>query len=78
MPDEATLAAVDEAEREDGQMLCPEGGAVLAACIAAVEQGLISKSDRVVLFNCATGLKYPMEDKSLQLDLADGLAGLPV
>jgi threonine synthase len=78
VPDEATLAAVDEAARTDGQLLCPEGGATLAACIAALEQGLISKSDRVVLFNCATGLKYPMEDKSLRLDLADGLGGLPV
>jgi threonine synthase len=77
VPDEATLVAVDEAAQADGQLLCPEGGAVLAACIAALEQGLISKSDRVVLFNCATGLKYPMEDKSLRLDLAEGLAGLP-
>ncbi|HEX4737700.1 MAG TPA: threonine synthase [Allosphingosinicella sp.] len=77
VPDEATLAAVDEAAQADGQLLCPEGGATLAACIAALEQGLISKSDRVVLFNCATGLKYPMEDKSLRLDLARGLAGLP-
>ena len=77
MPDETTLPAVDEAARAEGQLLCPEGGATLAACIAALEQGLIAKSDRVVLFNCATGLKYPMEDKSLRLDLADGLAGLP-
>ncbi|HEX5182347.1 MAG TPA: threonine synthase [Allosphingosinicella sp.] len=77
VPDEATLAAVDEAARADGQLLCPEGGATLAACIEALDRGLISKSDRVVLFNCATGLKYPMDDKSLRLDLAEGLAGLP-
>ncbi|MBV9685656.1 MAG: threonine synthase [Alphaproteobacteria bacterium] len=77
VPDEATLAAVEEAAQADGQLLCPEGGATLAACIAALEQELISKSDRVVLFNCATGLKYPMEDKSLRLDLAEGLAALP-
>jgi threonine synthase len=77
VPDEAILAAVDEAAQADGQLLCPEGGATLAACIAALEQGLIAKTDRVALFNCATGLKYPMEDKSLRLDLAQGLAGLP-
>src|SRR4051812_24655555 len=77
VPDAATLAAVDEAARADGQLLCPEGGATLAACIASLEQGLISKSDRVVLFNCATGLKYPMEDRSLWLDRHEGLAGLP-
>ncbi|HEY1607532.1 MAG TPA: threonine synthase [Allosphingosinicella sp.] len=74
--DEAILAAVDEAAQADGQLLCPEGGATLAACIEALERGLIAKSDRVVLFNCATGLKYPMDDKSLPLDLAQGLAGL--
>jgi threonine synthase len=29
---------------------------------------LIRNSDRVVLFNCATGLKYPMADGSRRLD----------
>jgi threonine synthase len=48
--------------------LCPETGATLAACEKALRGGLISASDRVVLFNCATGLKYPMPDASRRLD----------
>ena len=67
VPDEAILAAVDEAARQDGLLLCPEGGATLAAAAQALERGLISRSDRVVLFNCATGLKYPMPDHSRRL-----------
>src|SRR5262249_5240623 len=66
--DEAILAAVDEAAKTDGLLLCPEGGATLAACEKALEEGLISGADRVVLFNCATGLKYPMPDHSRALD----------
>jgi threonine synthase len=48
--------------------MCPEGGATLAACEKALRQGLIEASDRVVLFNCATGLKYPLPDRSKRLD----------
>jgi len=65
--DEALTAAVDEAARQDGLLLCPEGGATLAACQQALERGLVSRTDRVVLFNCATGLKYPMPDRSHRL-----------
>ena len=65
--DEALTAAVDEAARQDGLLLCPEGGATLAACQQALERGLVSRTDRVVLFNCATGLKYPMPDGSRRL-----------
>ncbi len=67
VPDDAILAAVDEAARQDGLLLCPEGGATLAAAQLARERGLISGSDKVVLFNCATGLKYPMPDASRRL-----------
>ncbi|WP_166038142.1 threonine synthase [Sphingosinicella sp. YJ22] len=67
VPDEAILAAIDEAARQDGLLLCPEGGATLAAAAQALERGLISRDDHVVLFNCATGLKYPMPDRSRRL-----------
>ena len=62
-------AAIDEDEifktrdsvaREEGFLLCPEGAATFAAYRQALADGRVSKSDRVVLFNCATGLKYPM------------------
>ena len=64
--DEAILAAVDEAAG-DGPLLCPEGGATLAAYDHALAEGMVSKDERVVLFNCATGLKYPMRDRSILL-----------
>ncbi len=65
--DEALTRAVDEAARQDGLLLCPEGGATLAAAQLALERGLIARTDRVVLFNCATGLKYPLPDRSRHL-----------
>ena len=74
--DQAILRAVDQAAVGDGQLLCPEGGATLAACIEALDRGLIARGDKVVLFNCATGLKYPMADRSIHLDRHLGLAGL--
>jgi threonine synthase len=68
--DEALTAAVEEAARDDGLLLCPEGGATLAACRLAMEQGLVGADERVVLFNCATGLKYPLADRSRTLSKA--------
>ncbi len=58
--DDLIEQAVDFCAREDGLLLCPEGGATLAAYRIALKQGLVSTDDKVVLFNCATGLKYPM------------------
>ncbi len=66
--DAELMASTDEASLSDGLLMCPEGGATLAACEKALRQGLISPSDRVVLFNCATGLKYPLPDRSKRLD----------
>lgn len=66
--DAAIEAAVEQAARQDGLLLCPEGGATLAAYHQALSAGLVSTGDRVVLFNCATGLKYPMADASRHLD----------
>jgi threonine synthase len=66
--DPAILKAVDEAARRDGLLLCPEGGATLAAYREALRTRLIDEEESVVLFNCATGLKYPMPDTSKTLD----------
>ena len=68
--EEAILQAVDDAAREDGFLFCPEGGAVLAAWRKALGQGLVGKDERVVLFNCANGNKYPLADRSKELRLA--------
>ena len=61
-------AALDEAARADGLLLCPEGAATLAAAAKARDEGRIGAGDKVVLFNCATGLKYPLPDHSRTLD----------
>lgn len=66
--DDAILAAVDDTARKDGLLLCLEGGATLAAYRHAIAQGWIEADARIVLFNCATGLKYPMPDASRTLD----------
>ena len=68
VPDAEIAAETERAALEDGLMLCPEGGATLAAAKRARERGLIGPDDRVVLFNCATGLKYPLADASRGLD----------
>lgn len=68
--EEAILQAVEDAARDDGFLLCPEGGAVLAAWRKALGQGLVRKDERVLLFNCANGNKYPLPDRSKRLQLA--------
>ncbi len=66
--DEELMDARDRVGREDGLLLCPEGAATFAAYEQALEQGLVSKSDQVVLFNTATGLKYPMPEVAERID----------
>jgi threonine synthase len=66
--DAAIEAAVVDAATRDGLLLCPEGGATLAAYAQAMDRGLIGRDERVVLFNCASGLKYPLPDLSRRLD----------
>ena len=58
--EEDIFSARDAIAREEGLLLCPEGAATYAAYRQSLENGRVSKSDRVVLFNCATGLKHPM------------------
>ena len=66
--DPAILRAIDACAREDGLLLCPEGGATLAAYKEALRTGEVDEDERVVLFNCATGLKYPMPEAPNWLD----------
>lgn len=66
--DEATMAARDTIGRREGLLLCPEGAATYAAYVEAYRQGLVGPQDDVLLFNCATGLKYPMPVPTARLD----------
>ncbi len=64
------LLAVDDAARNDGMLLCPEGGAVLAAWRKALGAGLVGRDETALLFNCANGNKYPLPDRAGRLALA--------
>ena len=69
--EEAIAEAVEDVARDDGMLLCPEGGAVLAGWRAALERGLVGKDELVVLFNCANGNKYPLPDRARRMRLAE-------
>jgi len=69
--EDAIVQAVDDAARDDGFLLCPEGGAVLAAWRLARERCLVGADERVLLFNCANGNKYPLADRSKRLKLGE-------
>ena len=67
--EDAILQAVEDAARDDGFLFCPEGGAVLAAWGQALDQGMVGRDERALLFNCANGNKYPLPDRSKRLKL---------
>jgi threonine synthase len=60
--DDAIAASWSEVGREEGLLLCPEGAATYAAYKTALADGRVGPGERAVLFNCATGLKYPMPE----------------
>ena len=66
--DEAILAARNRVAYDEGVLLCPEGAATFAAYEEALNDGRVGDGERVVLFNCATGLKYPMPSAERSLD----------
>jgi threonine synthase len=68
VPDDAIAAALDEVARDDGFLMCPEGAATYAAYKQALADGRIRKDERALLFNCATGLKYPLPKIERTLD----------
>ncbi|MDA0827839.1 MAG: threonine synthase [Proteobacteria bacterium] len=58
--DEEILESQKNLAKQTGILLCPEGAATAAALIKARQNGTITIDAKVVLFNCASGLKYPM------------------
>jgi threonine synthase len=67
--DQAIAAAWRDVARTEGLLLCPEGAATFAAYQQALADGRVSPDERVVLFNCASGLKYPMPEAGTRLKL---------
>ena len=63
--DKELVAAQMRMSRGEGVFACPEGGATLAALETLLDQGWVDPSERTVLFNTGTGLKYPdvLEDR---------------
>src|SRR4249920_2117847 len=66
--DEKISAAIDEMAREEGFLLCPEGAATYAAYKQSLADGRVKRTDQVVLFNCASGLKYQLPPVHRTLD----------
>jgi threonine synthase len=68
VPEADIFSSWAEFAKEEGFLLCPEGAATYAAYKQALSDGRVGTGDRVVLFNCATGLKYPMPEGGEFLD----------
>ena len=66
--DEAIAAAHERVPMTDGMLLCPEGAATFAAYVKALDEGLVSPDEQAVLFNCGSGLKYPMPPADAEID----------
>ena len=71
--DAAITDAQDEMARVEGLLLCPEGAATYAAWRAAIASGQVGRDERALLFNCATGLKYPMPPAGRPIDCRHSL-----
>lgn len=59
--------------KSEGVLTCPEGAATAAAYQKALSSGKVSADEIAVLFNCATGLKYPMPSVSNRLDIKENV-----
>lgn len=68
LDDAEIMAARAEVAEAEGLLLCPEGAATYAAWKQARADGRVQPGERAVLFNCATGLKYPLPEVTRSLD----------
>ena len=59
VPDAETLHFMGWMNRHEGLFLSPEGAATIAAVRRMVQEGQLGPASRVVVFNTATGLRYP-------------------
>src|SRR5262245_15229874 len=66
--DDAISAALGEVACREGLLLCPETAATYAALKQSLADGRIGRNEQVVLFNCASGLKYPLPPSDRALD----------
>ena len=66
--DDQIITARDEMACMEGLLCCPEGAATYAAYKQALVDGRVSPRESAVLFNCATGLKYPLPSVTRRID----------
>jgi len=71
VPDEEIQSAQERIAATQGLLTSPEGAATVAGYDRALESGLVDRGERVVLFNCGNGLKYPMPAVDQALDHRD-------
>ncbi|TDI85114.1 MAG: threonine synthase [Caldithrix sp.] len=57
--DEEILDSLSELAQKEGMVVCPEGAATYSALKLLKEKGDVNRSDKIVLFNTGSGLKYP-------------------
>src|SRR5450432_72197 len=57
--DEDMLAAGVQLAGDEGIYAAPEGAACVTACEKLLASGFLKRTDRIVLYNTGTGLKYP-------------------
>lgn len=67
--DEDIVKAQKVVATKDGLLMGPEGAATFAAYEKALNQGLVKPDEFTVLFNCGSGLKYPMPPSNHSIDL---------
>ena len=67
--DDTIIDFRDRLAKEEGFLLCPEGAATLAAYHDCLKKGQVDKEEKVVLFNCAAGIKYPMPPVYNRIDI---------
>jgi len=68
--DDAILEAQASMARDHGILLCPEGAATVAALEKAQANNLLSGCKSALLFNCATGLKYPLKGPVFEFSMS--------
>jgi threonine synthase len=59
VPDGKIVGAIKEMASTEGFFICPEAAATVVALRRLVENDFVKRSNTVILFNTATGIKYP-------------------
>jgi threonine synthase len=73
--DDEIRSAWQEMGHAEGLMMCPEGAATFAAYKKALQDGTVSRTERVVLFDTADGLKYDLPAGGTTVRRSDGPNG---